>query len=83
MEREVISETELVRIINDNLAATEAASECKFSGVYTLREPNENGCNWSVGVFRRGNTPVEICGPVVARVTRELQGKYNIEDTDS
>ena len=83
MERELISEAELVQIINEKLAATDAASECEFSGVYTLRELDDEGCNWSMGAYRSGNTPVEICGPVVDKVIREVQGKYNIEDKDS
>ena len=81
MGREILGETELVRIINDKLAATEAASECKFSGVFKLRGLDDEGCNWSMGVYRSGNTPVEICGPVVDKVVRELQGKYNITDS--
>ena len=83
MGREILRETELVHIINDKLAASEAAAECEFSGVYTLRELDDEGCNWSMGAYRNGNTPLKICGPVVNKVIRELQGKYNIEDADS
>jgi hypothetical protein len=79
MEREILTEADLVQIINDELASTEAAAECRFSGVYSLQEPDESGCNWSMGTYIAGGIPAEISAPVVARVVSELQRKYNIK----
>ena len=80
MDRELVSEARLVELINERLADTEAASHSRYSGVYTLREPDEEGCNWSAGHFSAGGDPRELCGPVVARVVREMQAKYNLEE---
>ena len=80
MDRELVSKARLVELINERLAGTEAASHSRYSGVYTLREPDEEGCTWSAGSFSAGGDPRELCGPVVARVVREMQAKYNLEE---
>lgn len=78
-QREVIPKKRLIEIINERLAATEEAADCRFSGVYTLQETDSDGCNWSDGYWSAGGVPSEVCGPVVARVLRELKAEYNVE----
>lgn len=80
MDREIVTEERLVELINERLASTEAASDCRFSGVYRLRELDANGCNWSQGVFNSGGIPPEVCSPVVNSVIRSMREIYNITD---
>ena len=80
MDREIVSDAQLVELINASLAATEAASHCTYDDVFALQEPDEDGCNWSPGYFSPGGDSPEVCVPVAARVVREMQAKYNLEE---
>jgi hypothetical protein len=51
------------------------------SGVYSLREIDENGCNWSLGYFNSSGIPPEISRPLVQSVIANLQINYNLEQT--
>lgn len=80
MTRKLVSEQQLISIINDALKASDALGGdcrgCSVRGVYRLAEPDAEGCNWDLGNFRG---PRE-CGGAVAAVIRPLRAKYNLTD---
>lgn len=83
MSRELIAEEELVRRINAAIVEVPAIVACNVSGVYELRDCDENGCNWSVGYFSSGTIPADISRPLVESVILDMQSKYNIQSTNA
>jgi hypothetical protein len=54
MERQLVSEEELISILNAGLSKYEDYKDCHFmEGVVKLDEPDDEGCNWAT-VYLRG-----------------------------
>jgi len=80
MSRELASNAEITKMINDRLSeGKELDGDCRkvtVSGVQRYREPDETGCNWNVN-FHRG--PPE-CEGVVRSIVEVLRKQYNLQD---
>ena len=79
MDRETISKDKLIQLINIEIGKIPEISDCEVSGIYLLREQDENGCNWSPAYYKNGQLPAEKSAPLVGRVISDLQNMYNIE----
>lgn len=79
MERIVLSEEELILLLNGELSKHEECNDCRFVGIVKLRDKDEGGCNWSNANLRCSGVPTEICKPVAERVICEAKAKYNIK----
>ena len=81
MTRQKIPKEQLIQLINSEIGKCPTIKGCKVSGVYSLREVDENGCNWSLGFFNSSGIPPEISRPLVQSVIENLQINYNLEQT--
>jgi hypothetical protein len=65
------------RRINESNDLDGDCRECGAPAIYPLREPDENGCNWSVGAYR--GPPA--CQGVIARIVAEVQSLFNLRSS--
>jgi hypothetical protein len=79
MERMLVSEQELLRILNEELKKVEDSEGYRFgNGVLRLTDTDEDGCNWSTVYLRGSGVPVELMAATAARIVTEARKKYNI-----
>jgi hypothetical protein len=75
----LVSEEELVAILNEELAKHEAYERCQFIDIKMLRDENSEGCNWYEAELRGGGVPIEICKTDAHRIVYEAMKKYNVK----
>jgi hypothetical protein len=78
MNRDVISKEELQEWLTTEIRKFGGCEECSFGGIIPLRQPDEFGCNWSVGILRATGVPPEIYRPALEIVMAEARRKFNI-----
>lgn len=80
MPRQLVSVDRLLGILNERLSQHDICDGCQFQGpVRKLREPDDEGCNWSREVFLRcSGVPGDLCGPVADRVVYEVTQEFNV-----
>jgi hypothetical protein len=79
MERELVSEEELISILNSKLSEYDECKECSFEGILKLAEEDKDGCNWSNANVRCSGVAMEICLQFAERISFEAKQKYNIK----
>jgi hypothetical protein len=81
MERELVSEEELLSILNKEFSKYEECENCKFAGVVKLAEADKDGCNWSLAnvSVRCSGVPEKKCHPFAVSVVAEAGKRYNIK----
>ena len=80
MSRKLISESELVSWVNSQLKTTEDCSSASVSGATEVTEPeNNNGCNWSITIYRAGSSSPELCSSVFNKIIAEASTKFNVD----
>ncbi|NPU86291.1 MAG: hypothetical protein HPY65_17565 [Syntrophaceae bacterium] len=80
MERKLVSEKELVNILNNELRKNEDSEGYSFDGgVLKLKEPDETGCNWSRVKLRGSGVPIKPMAMVAERIVSEAKKKYNVK----
>lgn len=81
MERILVSEEELIEILNKELRKREDSEGYSFSpGVMRLRDKDKDGCNWSTSVkFRGSGVPVIAMADVAKWIVAEARKKYNLK----
>jgi len=80
MAKRLILESDLLQKINKLLAEHDRTSKCRVSGVYRLRELDDNGCNWSVEYVSADGTPPEVWRPLADKLIYDFQQVYNIKN---
>lgn len=79
MEKTLLSQEELVRWINSELAKYEECNDCHVTSVAQLREEDEEGCNWSMPNLRCSGVPADVCQPVAKRIIAQARDRFNIK----
>ena len=80
MERKIVSEEELISILNGELSKFGECKDCQFYHVSKLQESDNDGCNWSSEVMLRcSGVPVKICQKFAHRIINEARKKYNLK----
>jgi hypothetical protein len=80
MDRKMVSEDELVKILNEEFSKYPDYSQCRFTSIsYKLAEPDKNGCNWSKANVSCSGVSGQSCSQIAARIITEAQKKYNIK----
>lgn len=81
MGRKVVSDNELIELMNEYLHENEDLKDCRFTSVKKLQEVNEVDCNWIVPSYalRCSGVPEEICVEPAHIVVNMCMGKYNLE----
>lgn len=79
MERKIITETELIKWMNNELHKEEGFKDCKFTSVLRLADKDESGCNWSDPKIRCSGIPADVCQERVAQIASDARELFNIE----
>ena len=80
MDRKIVSENELLEILNKEFSKYPDYSQCRFIDMgYKLTELDKDGCNWSRANFKCSGVPVEACSQIAARIVTEAKKKYNLK----
>jgi hypothetical protein len=80
MERKLVTEKELISLLNEKLRDHEECNNCQFTSILKLREHDSTGCNWSSPRLRCSGVPVEICRPFAESVIANAKTKYNVKN---
>jgi hypothetical protein len=79
MGRILITEKELVKILNNELGKVEDSGGYNFTHVMRLRDQDKNGCNWTEASLAGSGVPVKPMVPVAERIVFEAKKKYNLK----
>lgn len=79
MERKVITETELIEWMNNELHKGEDFKDCKFTSVLKLADEDEIGCNWSDPNIRCSGTTATVCQERAAQIFSKAREMFSIE----
>lgn len=79
MIREMVRASELIDILNNELASDPATESCRFEGEIAIA-CDENGCSWQAPQLR-GKPDSAARGKIDALV-RQLQEKYCVDEED-
>ena len=74
MQRQLVSRSELVRLVNERIRQPLYGGACELRGVFRLPKPNRDGCNWLEGGIRG------IYTEGFRNAVREIKTKYNLQD---
>ena len=77
-----LSAAELQQVLNEQLAGYAECDGCTLKKPLPLREPCDDGCNWSTDVHvtcvgRRANPAG--CAKIAARIVAEAAREYNLK----
>lgn len=79
MERELVTEEQLLAFLNKELAKYEDSESYRFDSIgYRLVEPDPEGCNWSTPQLRGSGVPLEPIVPIAERIVGEARRRYNL-----
>ena len=78
MNRRIVSEEELVGILNTELSKYDECKKCKFDFINKLAEPDKSGSNWYSANMRSGGGASAFCRQVADRVVSEARKQMNI-----
>lgn len=79
MPRQIVSEVELLRWINAELAKSDDCADCRVTSIMRLRGVDADGCNWSSANFRCSGRPVAVCQSVANAAIAQARSLFNIQ----
>ena len=78
MMRKLLSEGELIELLNNELLEHEECENCKIKGIMVLPDGDETGCNWDVPHVSCSGVLGKICEPIANQIIAETKKKYNL-----
>jgi hypothetical protein len=74
----------LAKWLTTEVRKSEGCEDCLIRGVYRLREPDADGCNWSTdgGYMRATGVPRQILDPAMADVIARARQHFNLAEED-
>jgi len=79
MERKLVTEEELIAVLNQELHKTENPEDYRFENIIRLVDKDKDGCNWSEVFVRGSGVPVKAVLPLADRIVHEAKKKYNLK----
>lgn len=79
MERQVITEIELIEWMNSELHKEDDFKDCKFTSVLRLADDDEIGCNWSDPNIRCSGITEPICQEKAAQIFSKAREMFSIK----
>ena len=76
--RKLVSEEELLKLLNSQLAEDEDCRDCRFTSIERLAEEDKDGCNWYMATLRCSGVPGQVCMPTATRIVARAKEKYNV-----
>ena len=80
MDRQIVTEEELLDWLNTELRKREECDDCRFTSVMRLRDTDPDGCNWSSPNLRCSGRPVEPCNVVANEIAAQAHGLVNLKE---
>lgn len=77
MARTLITKKELKDWLTKEIQKEDDCETCEFRGITALREPDEEGCNWSDTLYLNQSG---IPDSIVRKVVVAARAKFNISD---
>lgn len=78
MDREWISEKELVKKINREFSTNTETAECSITSVFVLPDCDVGECNWSIDFIKTGGTAKGLFSEKADKIITEFQQLYNV-----
>ena len=78
MARTKVSEDDLLKWLNAQLAEYEDYRNCSFTSIMRLAEEDKSGCNWSMANVRCSGVSAKVCEPEVIRIVTEATKRFNV-----
>lgn len=79
MSRKIVSESQLLDLLNQEIKKTPEVEKCRISGIYKLKKQTEGACNWAVVYFSSPYVPLSVSEPEVRRIVEKIQPLYNLQ----
>ena len=77
--RKLVTEEELLSILNKELSDWGEGENCRIKSVDRMKETDPSGCNWGEANLRCSGVPVSFCRDVFVRIVAEAMTKYNLK----
>ncbi len=77
--RQVLSEHDVLTLLNFELSAYEECTECYFTAVKPAGAADESGCNWRGADVRVDGEASEAARRIAKAVVDEVRETYNVE----
>ena len=83
MSKDIRTSAEIGAWITQRLRTLEDCGECKVTAVQRLRDPDDEGCNWSDVIFvRTGGVTREYFEPFLREVILEARQRFNLPEEE-
>jgi len=79
MNRVLLTEKELIDILNNELHRKESSKDYNFENVIRLKNLDKNGCNWTEVFIRGSGVPVKPILPLIDKIIFEAKKKFNLK----
>jgi hypothetical protein len=82
MKRDWVSEDDLLKWMNSQLANSLSHEECtvvRFRSITSLREEDEDGCNWSGATLQCSGCSSEGYKPIADQIVAQAKSKFNLQ----
>lgn len=78
--RKYITASELLRILNEQLAKHDECGDCRFrEPIWRLQEPDATGLNWNDElILNCSGRPIEPCAPIARRILTDAAARYSL-----
>ena len=78
MDRQIVSEEELLGWLNAELSKHDDCDDCRFTSVMRLRGTDVDGCNWSSPNLRCSGRPVEPCTAIANELVAQAHARFSL-----
>ncbi|MFO7604920.1 MAG: hypothetical protein R6W72_01275 [Desulfurivibrionaceae bacterium] len=79
MDRKLLSEKELISLLNRELQKNGRPEDCFFDSIVRLRTDDRTGCNWAYAKLT-GSVADNLCRPPGAdKIVHRARGQYNLK----
>jgi hypothetical protein len=78
MERKLVSEKELLSLLNTQLRNTGENEHCYFESLVRLRVDDRTGCNWAYANLKGLTGAATICPTNAEKIVTRARAEYNL-----
>ena len=78
-ERQVLSEHDVLMLLNFELSAYEECADCHFTSIEPAKAADETGCNWYGADLHVDGAATEAARKITRQVVDEVRDTYNVE----
>ncbi len=79
MSRKLVTESELVAYLNQELLKYDVCTNCRFEHIQRTLDFDSEGCNWSSPSLRCSGVPASVCRPTAEQVAHSARKIFNLK----